>query len=65
MTARRKRTPHITATAPKPAPVTVGRLRLVRCSECSRRLPTGDASASAVLTGHYRSAHPLALAGTR
>jgi hypothetical protein len=42
-------------------PVTVTRLPVVRCQICQRTVAYRPGQASAVLTEHYRRAHPEAL----
>ncbi|HWG64683.1 MAG TPA: hypothetical protein VG253_23605 [Streptosporangiaceae bacterium] len=42
-------------------PVTVTHLPLLRCELCDRTLAHKPGEASAVLTEHYRRAHPEAL----
>jgi hypothetical protein len=44
-----------------PLPVTVTHLPVTRCQLCHRTVAYQPGNLSAVLTGHYRRAHPEAL----
>jgi hypothetical protein len=44
-------------------PVEVTRLPVVRCAVCGRTVAYRPGQASAVLTKHYRQAHPELVAG--